>query len=229
MKSKLYLLLLFSALFLSGCSDAEEMTSEFQKTRDFFNNRLGVENKETVANDGSEAYYTWEVRPTNGQFLAPDKTSLLEATVLNIVDGDTFDARITNGKEERIRLILVNTPESKGKYEKNPQPFSIEAYEFTKKLLTDRKVWLEIGTQERDKYGRLLAYVWLDQVVYNKEVETKEGEIEILGKKIGKATLNDLLIREGLAHVAVYPPNTKYVDEFEELQTVAKKEKKGMW
>lgn len=82
--------------------------------------------------------------------------------------------------------------------------------------------------EERDKYGRLLVYVWLDQVVLNEEVKNKEDEIVLASENIGFVTLNELLLREGLAQVAKFPPNTKYVDEFEEAQKVAKRAKMGM-
>jgi endonuclease YncB( thermonuclease family) len=234
-----WIITIISALLLSGCAGSEDMVNDFEKTRNYFNGRLGTEtsekgdSKDKKSSEGikSHPYYTWQIQPIKGEFKAKDDTRLIEATVLNIVDGDTIDVKITNSSKEseRIRMILVNTPESKGKYEKKPQPYSIKAYEFTRKMLTDRKIWIEKGVEERDKFGRLLAYVWLDQVVLNEEMETEDGETVILGTKLGKLTLNELLLREGLAHVAIYPPNTKYVDEFEAIQKKAKKEKKGIW
>ncbi|MCJ7989469.1 thermonuclease family protein [Priestia sp. OVS21] len=60
--------------------------------------------------------------------------------------------------------------------------------------------------QERDQYGRLLGYVWIDNELYNEE-----------------------LLAKGLARVAVFPPNTKYVDEFKKIQEQARKSEKGIW
>lgn len=129
----------------------------------------------------------------------------IRAVVVRVVDGDTFVARMANGKEERVRMILVDTPETKHP-RLGVQPFGPEASSFTKSQLTGKTVTLEFDVQERDKYGRLLAYVWLNHQNYNK-----------------------LLIEKGLARVAVFPPNTKYVDEFRAAQAVAQREKKGIW
>lgn len=224
------LLCLVSAIFLSACDNDSAMVSDFEKTRSFFNKRTGNTTAEADQGIHLRKWYSWQNDENTTDLKAPDEeTRLFEAKVINVVDGDTIDIAITNDKEERVRLILVNTPESKGKYENNPQPYALAAYEFTKSMLLDRTIWIEKGIEERDKYGRLLAYVWLDNVVLNEEVESNDGEVVILGNKIGMITLNELLLREGLAHVAVYPPNTKYVDEYEVIQKEAKKEEKGMW
>jgi micrococcal nuclease len=215
---------ILTVLFLSACGESD-MVNDFEDTRSYWSDRLG--NKST--NEVGRKWYSWQMIHNAEKMIAPDKTQLLEAKVTNIVDGDTADVLLTNGKQERIRFILVNSPESKGDYEDAPQPFSIEASEFTKSILTDRKVWIEKGIEARDEYGRLLVYVWLDQVVLNEEVKNEDGETVLVAESLGFVTLNELLLREGLAQVAIFPPNTKYVDEFEEVQKVAKKAKKGIW
>lgn len=134
-----------------------------------------------------------------------EKSNRMAATVLNVVDGDTMDVKLPNGNKERIRLLLVDTPETKHP-NKPVQPFGPEASEFTKKTLTDQQVELEFDVQERDKYGRLLAYVYLNDQMFNKT-----------------------LLEKGLARVAVFPPNTKYVDEFRAIQEKAQKEAIGIW
>lgn len=226
---RVFSLFLVSALFLSACDTNSSAVSDFEKTRSFFNKRTGTTTAENGQADGLRKWYSWQVDTHETEPKAPNETRLLEAKVTNVIDGDTVDLAITNGTNERGRLILVDTPESKGKYEKNPQPYALAAYEFTKSLLLDRTVWIEKGIEERDKYGRLLVYVWLDNVVLNEEVETEDDEVVILGNRIGMVTLNELLLREGLARVSIFPPNTQYVDEFEEFQKKAKKEGKGMW
>ncbi|MCU9612305.1 thermonuclease family protein [Caldibacillus lycopersici] len=125
--------------------------------------------------------------------------------VTNVVDGDTLDITFENGMEERVRLVLVDTPETKHP-SKPVQPFGSEATTFTKDLLTGKTVEVELDVQERDNYGRLLAYLYLD------------------GKMVNKT-----LLEKGLARVAVYPPNTRYVDEFNEIQNIAKKQGIGIW
>lgn len=232
--------ILIVAIFLGACSDSD-MVSEVNKTRELFGGRVNAENDtktDEVSSNATELSkgdskvgesYSWHNGAFSSELKAPSGSGILEAQVMNVVDGDTIDVKITNGAEERVRLILVNTPESKGKFKDDPQPFAIDAFEFTKQLIENQKIWLEKGTEERDKYGRLLAYVWLDNVVLNEEIETKEGELVLVGEKIGIKSLNELLLREGLAHVAIYPPNTQYVDEFEDIQKNAKTKNKGMW
>ncbi|GEK58338.1 hypothetical protein CHL76_09215 [Marinococcus halophilus] len=126
------------------------------------------------------------------------------ATVTNVVDGDTIDVEYEGG-EERIRLILVDTPETKHP-QMGVQPFGPEAAEFTTSELDGKDVRLELGVEERDYYGRLLAYVFVD------------GE-----------NFNQQLIEEGLARVAVYPPNTEYLDEFEAAEADARSAGIGIW
>ncbi|MGB9859388.1 MAG: thermonuclease family protein, partial [Moorellaceae bacterium] len=82
----------------------------------------------------------------------------IPAKVVNIVDGDTIHVRLPGGQEERVRFIGVNTPESQGKVE----PYGKEAAAYTQRRLSGRTVYLELDVGERDKYGRLLAYVWLE-------------------------------------------------------------------
>ncbi|WP_102345493.1 thermonuclease family protein [Bacillus sp. Marseille-P3661] len=127
------------------------------------------------------------------------------AVVTNVVDGDTFDIMINN-KEERVRLLLVDTPETKHP-SKPVQPFGKEASQFTRDILEGKEVMVELDISERDKYGRLLAYIWVD------------------GKMI-----NEMLLEKGLARVAyVYAPNTKYVDSFYDIQKQAQKAAVGIW
>lgn len=127
------------------------------------------------------------------------------AIVTNIVDGDTIDVKI-DGKEERIRLLLVDTPETRDP-DKPVQPFGPEATEFAEKTLSNKEVRLEFDGPERDKYDRLLAYLW-----------------------IGDKIFNQMLLEEGLARVAyVYDPPYRHYDAFIAAQEKAKSEKKGIW
>ncbi len=126
-------------------------------------------------------------------------------TVTYVVDGDTFDVKLSNGEEERVRMTLVDTPETKHP-RLGVQPFGQEAAAYTKEKLSNKEVLLELDVQERDQYGRLLAYVWLqDELV------------------------NEKLINKGLARMAVFPPNTKYVDRFTAVQQKAQQEGNGIW
>lgn len=124
-----------------------------------------------------------------------------------VIDGDTFKAEFSNGEVETIRLLLIDTPETVSPNVPE-QPYGKEASDFLKRhLIRHSVVEIEKGIEERDKYNRLLAYVWRD------------------GKNINKA-----LLEEGLARVAyIYEPNTKYLNEFKRAERKAKEERKGIW
>ncbi|MCM3441732.1 thermonuclease family protein [Metabacillus halosaccharovorans] len=132
-------------------------------------------------------------------------STLLDAEVTKVVDGDTLHVMIS-GKKETIRLLLVDTPETVHPT-KQVQPFGPEASNYMKEKLNGEEVQVELGIGERDKYGRLLAYVYRDNQMINK-----------------------LLLEKGLARVAyVFEPNTKYIDEFNEIQKQAQNEQVGIW
>lgn len=96
-----------------------------------------------------------------------DLSDKIEVTVSRVIDGDTFIADV-NGTEERIRLILIDTPETVHPT-KAVQPYGKEASAFSKKTLENQSVYLEYDQEKRDKYDRLLAYVFLkDGTSFNK-------------------------------------------------------------
>ncbi|NJJ37791.1 nuclease precursor [Paenibacillus sp. 7028] len=138
-----------------------------------------------------------------------DKSSkaakIIEAEVISVTDGDTFTVKLKNGSKEKVRLVLVDTPETKHP-DKPVQPFGPEASNYTKTLLTGKTVKLEFDVSERDKYGRLLAYAYL-----------------------GDKMVNELLLKKGYARVAVFPPDVKYVDRFRAIQKKAQAAKLGIW
>ncbi|PDO11602.1 MAG: hypothetical protein BLM47_00260 [Candidatus Reconcilbacillus cellulovorans] len=136
---------------------------------------------------------------------ASQDAKYIAATVVEIVDGDTIKVKIGD-KEETVRLLLVDTPETKDPNEPI-QPFGPEATAFAEKTLVGKEVRLEFDGPERDKYDRLLAYLW-----------------------IGDKIFNQMLLEEGLARVAyVYDPPYTHYEEFIEAEEKAKAEKKGIW
>ncbi|MDN5348388.1 MAG: micrococcal nuclease [Clostridia bacterium] len=137
----------------------------------------------------------------------------LPAAVTSVVDGDTVYARLQNGKEEKVRFIGVDTPESTREVE----PYGKEAAVYTKKRLDGKKVYLELDVGERDKYGRLLAYVWLEQPKDNSEAEVRAK------------MFNAELLLNGYAQVMTVPPNVKYADLMAKLQQEAREAGKGLW
>ena len=144
----------------------------------------------------------------------------IKCSVIHVVDGDTFHCRLTNGNDAKVRLTGVDTPE----IEMNPKAImdaetsgqdletivslGKKADNFTKSYLKPgTTVKLELVTQPRDKYSRLLAYVYLS-----------DGTM-----------LNALLVQEGYAQVMTIPPNVKYQDLFLKLQREAREQGKGLW
>lgn len=126
--------------------------------------------------------------------------------VTKIIDGDTIEVKIKN-KIEKVRLLGIDTPEIEGPYTKK-ECFGKEASQKTKEILKGKRVYL-IGdpqAKNRDKYGRLLRYVFLEN-----------GEF-----------VNALLIKEGYAFQMSFEPFL-FEDYFEKLEKKAKKERKGLW
>lgn len=98
----------------------------------------------------------------------------------HVIDGDTIIV-IIDGKKEKVRLIGVDTPEKDGPYTK-AEPFNREASAFTKKMTEGKKVRLEYDWQKRDKYGRLLAYVYLEDGTFLNTELVKQGYATVFRK-----------------------------------------------
>jgi micrococcal nuclease len=94
--------------------------------------------------------------------------SELAGTVVNVVDGDTIHVRVA-GRVEKVRYIGVDTPEVHHPT-KGEQPGGREATAQNRALVGGRPVRLELDVQERDRYGRLLADVWVGEVMVNAEL-----------------------------------------------------------
>ena len=133
-------------------------------------------------------------------------TEQIPVELVDVIDGDTIKVKY-NGKTETIRYLLLDTPEvihqTLGK-----QPGGEEASTRHKEIMKTGQVSIEFDVGDRmDDYDRLLAYVYID------------------GKSV-----QEMLLSEGLGRVAyIYPPNTRYLKEFEEAQEIAKHAKKGIW
>jgi micrococcal nuclease len=128
--------------------------------------------------------------------------------VTKVIDGDTINVDV-NGKSETIRLIGIDSPETVDP-RKPVQCFGKEASDKAKETLTGKDVSLEIDpTQgERDKYNRLLRFVFLE-----------DG-----------TNFNKFMISEGYAHEYTYQSNPyKYQKEFKDAQKSAMENKKGLW
>lgn len=128
-----------------------------------------------------------------------DDTASNLARVLSVTDGDTIRVLLPDGREEAVRYIGINTPEL-------DQPYGPEAKTANASLVEGKQVRLEMDVSERDRYGRLLRYVFVDDLFVNAE-----------------------LVRRGYAQVATYPPDVAHAEEFLELQRQAQAEGAGLW
>jgi micrococcal nuclease len=124
--------------------------------------------------------------------------------VKRVVEGDT----IILESGERVRLLGVNTPETKHR-KKRAEPFGKEAAEFTQRMVEGKLVRLETDSAAslRDKHSRTLAYVFLEDGTF----------------------LNAEIIRQGYGFAVRSSPPLKYEYEFVQLEWKARKHRRGMW
>lgn len=154
--------------------------------------------------------------------------------VIKVIDGDTIE--LENG--ERVRLIGIDTPEMyesdklfrdvrrTGQDIRTIQKMGREAYEFTKQLCEGKKVRLELDLEKKDKYGRLLAYAYIDL-----------GRVDLLPllgyhytyEQGTSIFVNATIIKSGFAYTMTIPPNVKYADLFRKLYQEARENKRGLW
>jgi micrococcal nuclease len=139
-----------------------------------------------------------------------DWQNMVPAVVVGHVDGDTVRVKIPNppdglGAVETIRMLGVDTPETV--HPSRPvERFGKEASEFTKTSLLDKEVRLCFDWDLRDRYGRLLAYIF-----------TGQGEC-----------FNARIVSEGYAHAYISYP-FQFMDEFKALEAESRRAKKGLW
>ncbi|MFM7123877.1 MAG: thermonuclease family protein [Actinomycetes bacterium] len=129
------------------------------------------------------------------------------ATVQHVVDGDTIDISI-GGKTERVRLIGINTPETKHPT-KGVECFGPEASAYTEQLLPKgTALRVERDIEARDKYGRLLLYVYIAS---------------------NNVFVNLDLVMNGYARPMVFEPNTAHKADFAQAATQAELRNVGLW
>lgn len=126
--------------------------------------------------------------------------------VLSVIDGDTIRI-LYEGKETPVRYLLIDTPETNHP-RFGEQPLGKEATEENRRLIESGDVSIEFDVGDRlDDYGRLLAYLYVD------------GE-----------SVQQQLLETGHARVAyVFPPNTRYLEDFKEAEQSAKEQELGIW
>jgi micrococcal nuclease len=137
----------------------------------------------------------------------PSFASGPNATVVRIVDGDTIVARV-DGTDERVRMIGIDTPESV-KQDSPVECFGPEASQHLKELIPPgTAVRLELDVEPRDKYDRLLAYVF-------------RGDDELF--------VNRAMVADGYAESFVYKPNVAFTSTLQEASRAAKSAGTGLW
>ena len=129
------------------------------------------------------------------------------ATVRSVIDGDTIDISIS-GRTERVRLIGINTPETKHPT-KGIECFGPEASAYLEQLLPKgTRLRVERDIEARDIYGRLLLYIYV-------------ADTDLF--------VNLELVARGFAQPMVFEPNTAHKLEFAHAATQAERSNIGMW
>jgi micrococcal nuclease len=136
--------------------------------------------------------------------ISPASSTTIQAKAIRVIDGDTIEVDI-NGAIHKVRYIGIDTPETVHP-SKPVEYLGKEASNKNRELVEGKVVRLEKDVSETDKYGRLLRYVWVDDLFVNAE-----------------------LVRLGYAQVATYPPDVKYQDFFIVLQREAREAGRGLW
>lgn len=200
---KRFSVVLFTLLFfLVGCTTEVEVNEETEtKDQTEEHQKTNKESPEMEENEGLNREDSSTVEDKTAQEQPGD----VSAKVTNVVDGDTIDIQL-EGQEERVRLLLVDTPETVHP-SKPVQPFGPEASNYAKEILTGEEVRVEYDGPKRDHYDRLLAYIWID------------GE-----------NFNQQLLEKGLARYAyVYDPPYSHAETMSEAESHAQQQEKGIW
>lgn len=130
---------------------------------------------------------------------SPSLAAALTGVITKVADGDTVTIQ-ADGKTEKVRLIGIDAPESA------QRPWGPKATEFTKKLALGKNARIEMDVTARDKYGRLLGYLYVGDTFVNLE-----------------------LVRQGYAQVYTYPPNVAHTEKFVAAQREAREKGLNIW
>lgn len=145
--------------------------------------------------------FVWGENHQKGKSISsplPSQESPEEFVVRKVIDGDTIV--LENG--EVVRYIGIDTPE----ITKNSDCYAVESSNKNKELVLGKKVRLEKDISERDRYQRLLRFVYIEDIF-----------------------VNDSLVRQGFAKIYTYPPDIKYKDQFLASEKYARENNLGLW
>jgi micrococcal nuclease len=128
--------------------------------------------------------------------------------IAKISDGDTVTVQFADGAQEKVRFIGIDTPETK-RPNTPIQCYGPEATVFTTALIpVGTEVLVERDVETRDRYGRLLGYIY----------RASDGLF-----------VNEILAKYGYANLLTYPPNVAHVDTFRDAVTEARDANRGLW
>ena len=131
------------------------------------------------------------------------------ASLISDSDGDTIRVDV-GGQVETLRPILIDTPETHGP-NNPPECYGAEATAFLERLLPrGSALYLETDVSERDRFGRLLRYVWLD----------RDDEVYLV---------NEAMVRAGYAAQSTFPPDVKYEERIQAAARFAREHGYGLW
>lgn len=129
---------------------------------------------------------------------------VLVGQVVEVIDGNTIRVNLGD-RAETVRYIGINTKET-NLPTRGPEPSGVEGAEANRELVARQQIRLELDAQERDREGRLLAYVYVADKMVNAE-----------------------LVRRGSAEIMTVQPNVRHRDLFVTLEQEARDEKRGLW
>ncbi len=151
-------------------------------------------------------FQSWFGVPSESSAHTPVVMTVFPATttakVTRVIDGDTVAVQLSDGTNVHVRYIGINTPEIYPSVECGGN----EASARNSALVAGKTVTLISGSGRYDTYGRRLAYVYVNGL-----------------------SVNEILLREGLAELMMIPPNTEYRTQFEIIEASARSKKVGIW
>ncbi len=137
-----------------------------------------------------------------GRASSYERDDILLVRVARVHDGDTVSVLIGK-RREKVRLIGIDAPEL------GQRPWGARAKKRLREMLSvaGRTVRMEFDVDRRDKYGRLLAYLWTGD----------------------RRLINLEMVRDGYAVLFTFPPNIRHVDELRKAQRFARDRRLGIW
>lgn len=203
LKSLLFLLIVILGLNITACSSDDNYTYDEQKTvisniTDDKNTLESEEIEDIIIEDTTKVE---DETKSNTIYSIPKNAR--KGIVIDSIDGDTIKVKFENEDVESIRILLINTPEKNEK-------FGTEASNFAYQKLNNKTVYIEPDVENRDKYNRLLGYVWYEE----------NGQLKLYNREI---------ILASLSKVAYIYDSKKHLDILNKAEESVKYNKLNIW